>query len=83
MEIPHSNITQEEYLDFWSTHSLSGLTPYIEAQNFVKSLVELQKSISIITARNASDHTLDAKKWLKQHFPDIDEKDVHFANKSR
>lgn len=79
-EFPECDMTEEEIVGFWKTHSLLGIVPVENAIFGVAKLFQIDKSIHIITARNEHDHRTDSERWLDIYFPEIHSSHIHFAN---
>lgn len=79
-EFPECDMTADEIMDFWKTHSLLNIVPVENAIIWVAKLFKNDKNIHIITARNEHDHRTDTERWLDEYFPEIHPSHIHFAN---
>lgn len=75
-----ADMTEEELMSFWSSHSLDNTHPVEGSIDGIFSLFQKEKNIHVITARNESHHKTDTQKWLDLYFPEIHPAHIHFAN---
>ena len=79
-EFPGCDMSQEEIIAFWKSHSLEGIHPVEDSITGVFELFQKNKSLHIVTARNEHDHRSDSERWLNIYFPEIHPSNIHFAN---
>ena len=76
-------MTLEELLLYWASHLLDQCIPVDGSQDGANTLMQAGKILSIVTARNDTDHRDDTQKWVSKHFPDIFDDRIFFANHLR
>lgn len=79
-DFPECDMDTDELMTFWKSHHLTGITPLAGSIDGIYRLMEEEKILHIVTARNEHDHRRDTELWVGQYFPEIHPSRIHFAN---